>query len=79
MNKNDISIIGVIKNKRTWRYILQEYIDLIYKNLLKYEIIPKSNNAGAIGKVIPTVLISEPLIAGPRIGLYTHFHFGWCI
>jgi len=59
---NDIEIFGLIKNKRTYRWIDRKYIE-DHKNLEKYKVIlPKSNGSGALGEVLSTPLIGEPLI-----------------
>lgn len=58
-----IAIIGLKNNKRTTKYFPLKYIDLSHKNLFKYKVlIPKSNGSGAIGEVLSTPLIGEPLI-----------------
>ena len=59
----DIPILGLIKNKRIYRYIPKRYIDLNHKNLNFYKVIlPASNGSGAVGEVLSTPLIGEPLI-----------------
>lgn len=61
-NPNDLKILGVINNKRKWRYINSEYIE-DHPNLHKFKVIlPGSNGSGAIGEVLSTPLIGEPLI-----------------
>jgi hypothetical protein len=55
-------LLGRQKNVRTYKYILKKYIDTA-DNYDKWKvIIPKSNGSGAIGKVLGTPLIGEPLI-----------------
>ena len=67
VNDDDIAILGVVNNKRTWRYIPQKYIDTSHANLMRYKVIlPKSNGSGAIGEVLSTPLIGEPLIGYTR-------------
>lgn len=59
---NDIEIIGLIDNIREYRFIPAKYI-ADHKNLLKYKIVlPASNGSGALGEVLSTPLIGEPLI-----------------
>ena len=54
--------LGLLNGKRTYRWIKKEYISN-HENLFKYKIfIPKSNGSGAIGEVLSTPLIGEPLI-----------------
>lgn len=61
--ENDIAIIGVINNKRVKRYIDIKYLGLGKTNLTKWKVlIPKSNGSGALGEVLSTPLIGEPLI-----------------
>ena len=61
-SKDDISILGLIKNNRIYRYISSKYLEE-HENLHKYKvIIPKSNGSGALGEVLSTPLIGEPLI-----------------
>ena len=55
-------ILGLINNVRTYRYIPSKYIE---KNefIDNYKVfVPKSNGSGAIGEVLSTPLIGEPLI-----------------
>jgi len=63
-SENSIKILGLIKNKRVYRYINIKYLiqDKVSTNLNKYKIIiPKANGSGAIGEVLSTPLIGEPL------------------
>ena len=57
------NIIGLVKNKREYRWIKAKYIDQSHPNLFKYKVIvPKANGSGALGEVLSTPLIGEPLI-----------------
>lgn len=59
----DIKILGLIDNKRYYRFIEPEYLDQNHASLFKYKVIvPASNGSGAIGEVLSTPLIGEPLI-----------------
>ncbi|MGM9802287.1 MAG: Eco57I restriction-modification methylase domain-containing protein [Candidatus Limisoma sp.] len=61
-SETDIQILGLVDNKRQWRWIESNLIEE-HPNLLKYKVIvPKSNGSGAIGEVLSTPLIGEPLI-----------------
>lgn len=61
-SRHDIEILGLIKNKRTYRWIDRKYI-ADHINLDKYKVIlPKSNGSGALGEVLSTPLIGKPLI-----------------
>ena len=66
---DDIRIIGLISNKRVWRYLPQKYFDMSHENINKYKVvIPAANGSGALGEVIPTPLIGVPLIGEPLVG-----------
>ena len=59
---DDARIIGLIDNIRIYKYIPQRFLDN-HENLLKWKVIlPASNGSGAIGEVLSTPLIGEPLI-----------------
>lgn len=62
--ENDLKILGVEKNKRVYKFVNRRYIDTEFANNIdKYKIIlPKSNGSGALGEVLSTPLIGEPLI-----------------
>lgn len=58
-NDDDLTILGLIKNNRTYKYIPAKYIES-HQNLLKYKVfVPKSNGSGAIGEVLSTPLIGS--------------------
>jgi len=58
---SDIPVIGLIKNKRVWRYIAQEYVDQQHENLNKYKVlVPSANGTGILGETLSTPLIAEP-------------------
>ena len=73
-HKDDLKILGLIKNKRFYKYINRKYIDNQHGNLFKYKVIvPASNGSGALGEVLATPLIGEPLIGEPLIGFTQSF------
>lgn len=75
-NDNDIKVLGILKNKRTWRYISQKYVDMSHENISKWKVlVPRANGSGALGEVLSTPLIGEPLIGEPLIG-YTQSFIG---
>lgn len=75
-NQDQIKILGLINNKRVFRYVDKKYLDLNHENLFKYKVlVPKSNGTGALGEVLSTPLIGEPLIGEPLIG-YTRSFIG---
>ena len=58
----DIEILGLIKNAREFRWIDSTFIEN-HPCLDKWKVIvPKSNGTGAIGEVLSTPIIGEPLI-----------------
>ena len=60
--KEYVGFVGLIDNKRYTKWIRRDYIK-DHENLEKYKVIlPKSNGSGAIGEVLSTPLIGEPLI-----------------
>ncbi|MCZ3668378.1 hypothetical protein L2724_08985 [Limosilactobacillus vaginalis] len=76
MKEDDLKILGVIKNKRTYKYIAEKYIDKEKTNLFNYKVLlPKSNGSGTLGEVVSTPLIGTPLIGTPLIG-YTRTFIG---
>lgn len=66
-NEEDIKILGVIKNKRSYRFIPRKYLDLSHENLMKYKVlVPRSNGSGAIGEVLSTPILGEPILGYTR-------------
>lgn len=66
-SNDDLKILGLINGKRVYRYVNREFIDLDHPNLNKYKVLlPVSNGSGALGEVISTPLIGEPLIGYTR-------------
>ncbi len=59
---DDIAVLGVVKNKRQWRYFPKRYIDLNHKNLSKWKVlIGAASGAGIFGEALSTPIIIEPL------------------
>lgn len=57
-----IQIFGNIKNERIYKWFRKDYVKLV-DNLYKYKVlIPKASGSGAIGEILSTPLIAEPLI-----------------
>lgn len=71
-DKHEIEIAGLESgNKRTSRYVERRIIE--DRNLLKWKIfIPESNGSGAIGEVLSTPLVGEPLVGCT----YTYLQIG---
>ena len=66
-SENQIKLFGLINNKRLFRYVDKKYLSLNHENLYKYKVlVPKSNGSGALGEVLSTPLIGEPLIGYTR-------------
>ena len=66
-NQDDIKVLGIYKQKRAWRYINKKYVDLMHENINRYKVlVPTSNGTGALGEVLSTPLIGEPLIGYTR-------------
>ena len=60
--KEYVQIFGLEGSSRTLRYIRKDYL-MPHENLMKYKVlVPKSNGSGAIGEVLSTPLIGDPLI-----------------
>lgn len=75
-NEDDIRILGVIKNKRCYRFIPRKYLDISHENLMKYKVlVPRSNGSGAIGEVLSTPILGEPILGEPILG-YTRTFLG---
>ena len=64
---DDIKVLGIVNNTRTWKFIKRKYVDFDHDNLEKYKvIIPTSNGAGTFGETLSTPLIGEPLVGYTR-------------
>ena len=75
-SSDDLKILGVIKNKRVYKFVDKSYIDIDKTNLYDYKVLlPKSNGSGTLGEVVSTPLIGTPLIGTPLIG-YTRTFIG---
>lgn len=57
-----VQILGLINNNRLYRWCPEKFIEK-HENLNKYKVIlPKSNGSGALGEVLSTPLVGEPLV-----------------
>jgi len=75
-NDDDLSIFGLVKNKRVWRYFPKRFTDLTHENIFKYKVfVPRANGSGAIGEVLSTPLCGTPLCGTPLCG-YTQSFIG---
>ncbi len=67
--KEYIQVLGLIKNKRYFKFIRADYIDVGENkiNFYKYKIIiPESNGSGAIGEKLSTPLVGLPLVGNTQ-------------
>lgn len=66
--EDDICIMGLIDNKRVYRFVPSKYIDN-HNNTDCYKVLlPKSNGTGELGEIL-----SSPLVSGPRNGYTQSF------
>lgn len=57
-----IKIFGLVKKERVYKYIRKDYIKNV-ANLDKYKVfVPAANGSGAIGEILSTPVIGEPVI-----------------
>jgi len=67
-NHDYVQIYGRYNNERIYKWFRKDYLANA-ENFDKYKVIlPKANGSGAIGEVLSTPLIGEPLIVKPLIG-----------
>ncbi len=61
-NEGDVALLGRIGTERVFKYLKREYLDLpeIFESYNVF--VPEANGSGAIGEVLSTPLIGEPLI-----------------
>lgn len=61
--EDSIKVLGIQKNKRTWKYIAAKYVDMSHENINTWKVfVPRANGSGALGEVLSTPLIGQPLI-----------------
>ncbi|MFP4873160.1 restriction endonuclease, partial [Streptococcus pneumoniae D39] len=60
--KDHVALLGRIGSERVYRYINKKYLDLpeTFENYNVF--VPEANGSGALGEVLSTPLIGEPLI-----------------
>lgn len=70
---SQVLIYGLKGLKRTGKWIAPQLLQN-HPNTDKWKVIlPKSNGAGALGAVIPTLMIGVPFVAGPQVGITQSF------
>lgn len=73
---NTIKILGIIDNKRVYRYLDKKYIDSSNSNLFGYKIVvPKSHGAPIVGTDKVSSVIGSPVLLKPNEG-YTRTFIG---
>jgi len=72
VNEDDVKVIGLISNKRVYRWIPKKYLDS-HPNLEKYKVlVPKANGSGKLGEALST-----PIIGAPKLGFtFSFISFG---
>lgn len=61
-NKNDIKVIGLISNKRVWRYLPERFVDLNHENITDYKVlVPRANGTGRLGETLSSPFVAKPL------------------
>lgn len=74
-SQNDIPVIGVIANKREWRYIDSKYVEDEHQNLKSWKLIlPEAAGIGSFGETLGSGIILEPNTAFTQ----TFFSIGNC-
>ncbi len=61
-NNDSVKMLGLVKGKRHYKWINKEYLSLPDSFETWRVILPESNGSGAIGEVLSTPLIGQPLI-----------------
>ena len=59
---DNVRILGLVNNKREWRWINSHLLEVHPNTNMWKVILPKSNGSGAIGEVLSTPLVGEPLV-----------------
>ena len=56
-----ILMLGILNNRRTYRWVRRDYLTDSFNRLDKYKVIlPASNGSGMLGEVLSTPLVGEP-------------------
>ena len=59
--KDDVAVVGVVKNKRQWRYFPRKYTDLSHENLDRWKVlVVRVNGTGTLGETLSTPIIAKP-------------------
>lgn len=66
-NSDDIKVLGIVDNKRNWKFVSRKLVDLNHANLSKYKVlVPTSNGSGSFGEVLSTPVIGKPFVGFTR-------------
>lgn len=61
-NEDDYKILGLINNKRVYKYINKKYLES-HNNINRFKVLlPKSNGSGALGEALSTPIVGEKLV-----------------
>lgn len=71
IKSDDVKVLGLIKNKRYWRYLPYKFFDTNHENFQKWKVVvPAANGTGVFGEVF-----SSPIVLEPNVG-YTQTFIG---
>lgn len=60
-DKTDVAVLGVIKNKRQWRFFPVRFLDRSHENLAKWKVlVARANGMGMLGEALSTPVIAKP-------------------
>ena len=58
---NDVPVIGVVKNKRCWKYIDYSVVDHTHENINKWKALSaRANGSGQFGETLSTLICMKP-------------------
>ncbi len=61
VNSDDVQVLGVIKNKRVWRFFPKKYIESTHENLYKWKVlIGAASGAGVFGEQLAPPILLQP-------------------
>lgn len=59
--ENSTKVLGILQNKRAWKYLPNKYVDMNHENLQKFKVvIPVANGSGRFGQTLSSPLILAP-------------------
>ena len=61
VNDDDMRVVGVIKNKRSWRYIQRKYVEEEHENIKCWKVlISSASGTGAFGETLSQTIVIPP-------------------